>query len=91
MSHEEFAGWILYLDSRPPGWRDDDRAFKLLQAQGVKAKPWEIFESLRAIYSRKPVEPVGEEIHGLTRMSGSVGMGMFSRIRSAIGGEEIPL
>ena len=53
MTYEELLGWFAYLEKRPVGWREDDRSFKLLQAQGVKAKPWGIFPSLDAIYNRK--------------------------------------
>lgn len=38
--------WIDFFEKRPLGWRDDDRAYKLLSAWGVKADPWEVFESL---------------------------------------------
>jgi len=50
MTYCELKGWHAYFDRRPPDWRDDDRAAKLIQAQGSKAKPWEIFPSLRKVY-----------------------------------------
>lgn len=63
MTYEEFQGWLLYFEQRPVEWRADDRAFKLLQAQGVKEKAWKIFPSLEAIYNRKKSE--GFDVAGL--------------------------
>ena len=48
MEYDEFAGWFEYLRRKPPGWRDDLRFGYLLNAQGVKKKPQEIFPSLKA-------------------------------------------
>ena len=45
MSYDELIGWFSYLSIRPVGWREDDRAYKLLLAQGVKGKPWDFFSS----------------------------------------------
>jgi hypothetical protein len=52
MSYEELQCWFEYFEKRPIGWREDDRTYKLLQAQGVKAKGTEIFRSLAAISSQ---------------------------------------
>ena len=38
---------------RPVGWREDDRASKIIQAQGVKEKPWDLFPSLASIYNKQ--------------------------------------
>ena len=56
MPYDEFLGWFAYFDARPIGWREDDRAHKLLQAQGVKAKPEEIFYSLKTLAANKPAD-----------------------------------
>jgi len=48
--------WIEYFQRRPVGWRDDHRAHYGLAAQGVKAKPHELFASLRAIEKDKEEE-----------------------------------
>lgn len=50
LTYDEFQGWMAYFESRPVDWRDDDRAFKYMQTQGVKQKPWEVFPSLAPIY-----------------------------------------
>ena len=46
MSYQEFALWMEYFDRRPYGWREDDRTYKLLRAQGMKSGPETVFHSL---------------------------------------------
>lgn len=79
MPYEEYLGWIDYFDRHPVGWREDSRTFKLLQAQGVKAKPAEVFPTLKAIYSRMENERVVRK--------NSV---MHQLIMSSVGGVRIP-
>ena len=45
--------WVEYFNRRPVGWRDDHRACYGLAAQGVKAKPHELFNSLYIIEREK--------------------------------------
>jgi hypothetical protein len=52
MSYEEFLGWQNYFERRPLDWREDERVYKLLCAQGVKAKPQDVFPSLNAVYNQ---------------------------------------
>lgn len=52
MPYEELQCWFEYFEKRPIGWREDDRTYKLLQAQGVKAKGTEIFRSLAIIFNQ---------------------------------------
>lgn len=56
--YDELLGWYAYFERRPIGWREDDRTSKLLQGAGVKAKPTDLFPSLKAIYtaSKEPAE-----------------------------------
>ncbi len=49
MPYEELLNWMLYFKSRPIDWRDDNRAYMLLAAQGVKEKPEKLFSSLASI------------------------------------------
>ena len=51
--HSEVLDWIEFFRRRPVGWREDHRTHYLLAAQGVKAKPHEIFSSLHAIEKDK--------------------------------------
>ena len=46
MPYDEFLGWISYFEHRPIGWRDDLRTMKVLQSNGVKARPEALFESI---------------------------------------------
>ncbi len=82
MTYEELLGWYDYFDKRPAGWREDDRAAKIVQAQGVKSKAWELFPSLKKIYHQddKP-----EGVRGL------VGSFLFSQMMSAKGGDKLEL
>jgi len=48
--------WVEYFNRRPVGWRDDHRACYGLAAQGVKAKPHELFRSLYIIEREKEEE-----------------------------------
>lgn len=81
MSYEELQGWLSYFEQRPVGWQEDDRTYKLLQAQGVKEKGWKIFPSLNAIYNPKKAE--GFDVAGFKSSS------FFQKLLSAKGGEKL--
>lgn len=49
MPYEELLGWMDFLSKRPSGWEEDNRTYLLMSAQGTKAKPEDLFPSLRAI------------------------------------------
>ncbi len=85
MPYEELLAWINYFERRPVDWRADDRAYKILQTQGVKEKPWAIFQSLGAIYnSKKPND-------GTLNVASLKGSTLFSRMLSAKGGDKLEL
>jgi hypothetical protein len=84
LTYEELLGWYAYFQKRPPGWREDDRAAKMIQAQGAKMKPWEIFPSLKAIYH--PAGGDGRNDNGLSSLRGSL---MFHKMLSAKGGDKL--
>ena len=86
MPYEEFLSWISYLNLRPVGWREDDRTFKLLQAQGVKEKPWHVFSSLRPIYNPPPSKAIKEGQIDFQNLKRSV---LFSKIVAAEKGDVI--
>lgn len=83
-SYDDFQKWFAYLEQRPVGWRDDDRTFKLLQAQGVKEKADKVFPSLRPIY--RPPEQINA--HG-TNMASLKNSAMFVKMLGAVGGDKI--
>jgi hypothetical protein len=88
MPYDEFLGWLNYFEQRPFEWRADDRAAKLIQAQGVKEKPWNLFSSLDAIYNRKSKDKPEEGKFDAENFKRS---GFFQKIASAIGGEALKL
>jgi len=81
MTYEEFLMWMEYFKRRPIGWREDDRCMKYLQTQGVKAKPWQIFPSLKIIYN--PPKREGFDVQGFA------GSAFFQKIMSAKGGDSL--
>lgn len=81
MPHDELLCWIMYLEQRPIGWRDDDRTFKLLQAQGYKGKPGSVFTSLAKVYENQ--KPTEDNIKGLKSSA------FFEKLLSAKGGDKL--
>lgn len=49
MPYTELLKWVSYFKRKPAGWREDHRAALIMRSQGVKAKPEEIFPSLKVI------------------------------------------
>ncbi len=84
MPYEELLGWYSYFERRPIGWREDDRTHKLLQAQGVEAKPWAIFSSLVPIY-----HPPKADDNDSFDVAGFKQSGFFGQLLSARGGDKL--
>jgi hypothetical protein len=86
MPYDELLDWFEYFDRRPIGWREDDRASKQIQAAGVKAKPEQLFPSLKRIYKPdkkyKPEQTLTQSVKGSW---------MEMMINHATGGDKIPL
>lgn len=59
MPYTELLKWISFFRKRPIGWREDQRAYMLLAAQGVKEKPERLFPALAII--RDANRPVAKE------------------------------
>ena len=83
MPYEELLAWMAYFEKRPIDWRSDDRAYKILQTQGVKEKPWFIFNSLNAIYNGSKSSDAGLDVSSLKRST------LFSKMLSAKGGDKV--
>jgi len=49
MPYTELLKWITFFHRRPVGWREDQRTFLLLKAQGYKGKGEDLFTTLRLI------------------------------------------
>jgi len=87
MPYDEFSKWMQYFKERPVGWRDDDRTAKLLNAQGVNKKPWELFDSLSQIReSQQRVEATKD-----FNMDSFKRSGFFGKIQTAKGGKKLDL
>jgi hypothetical protein len=82
MAYEEFLKWQRYFELRPVGWREDDRTMKLLQAQGVKATPGEIFVSLKAL--QRGLE--GADVKATMTVEELKQSSLFSKLAGAKGG-----
>lgn len=82
MPYDEFLGWLDYFNRRPPDWRDDDRAWKLMQAQGAKGDAKRIFPSLAAVMKQS------EEGNPMANFKSTA---MFHKMLSAKGGDKLDL
>lgn len=84
MSHEEYSGWMAYFERRPPGWREDDRTYKLMSAWGAKAKPNAVFPSLEPIYNPKvELNAKGQNMASLRNSQ------IFRKLLTAKGGDKV--
>lgn len=78
MPYEVMCGWMDYFDRYPAGWREDNRTYMLLRAQGAKGKPWDYFPGLKKVFEPKDAKPTDT-------LRGSA---MFQRMLSAVGGDQ---
>jgi hypothetical protein len=87
MTYEEMLGWFAYFEARPVDWRADDRAYKFLQTQGAKEKPWNYFSSLIPIYkaNSKPRED------GKMSANNFMASALFHKLQGAVGGDKVIL
>lgn len=56
MDYVEFVKWCSFFQKRPIGWREDQRTYMLLSAQGLKEEPENLFPTLRALKENIPTE-----------------------------------
>ena len=83
MPYEEMLKWASFLESNPIGWREDMRFYKIMKCIGIKAKPEEVFESLKI----KKTADKNEKGFSITNFKQSA---LFSFITKA-GGELPPI
>ena len=88
MPYDELLGWLAYFEERPVGWRNDLATYNLLKAQGVKAKPHEIFPSLEPIC--KPKVSINYE-DGEIDPSTFKNTLIYSKMLTAIKGDQIDI
>ena len=84
MPYEELLQWEEYFEQRPAGWQDDNRAYRIMQAFGVKEKPGALFLSLSKI--AKQSEPTGDGNISGANLKNSA---MFAKMLSATGGDKL--
>jgi len=79
MPYTELLKWVNFFKKRPVGFRDDQRTFLLLQAQGYKGRPSDLFDSFRSIKENTPVElkalPKGKFLDMMFASKGGDGSG----------------
>ena len=73
MPYDEFLKWHQYFDIKPPGIEEDSRVLKLLQVQGFKGSPEEIFNSFARLKNTQDA----------INLKGSV---MFKMMGNSVGG-----
>jgi hypothetical protein len=56
MPYTELLQWVNYFRRRPIGYKEDQRTFLSLQAQGFKGKPEDVFASLKQMKDNTPAE-----------------------------------
>lgn len=56
--YQELIGWYAFLERRPIGWREDNRAAVIAMSFGGsdKIKPEDLFPSLAALKKKEPKE-----------------------------------
>ena len=75
MPYTELLGWLDYFSARPIDWRDDQRTYLLLQAQGVKERPERLFDSIAKLKKRE------QEIEDSIRLARTfVSSGMLNKL-----------
>lgn len=57
MAYDDYQGWLAYFQKRPPGWREDLRTFRIMQAFGTSAKAHEVFHSLQLMQEADRQDP----------------------------------
>ena len=88
MPYDELLGWFAYFEARPVGWREDDRTMKLLQVQGVKAKPVEIFQSLAQLTAAQE-KKINEKPPGFISGENLKKSAMFLEMLGAVNGDKL--
>jgi len=82
MPYDEFTAWFEYMNIRPPGWKEDRRAFLLLSVHNPKLKPEDLFPTLAHI------KEVGENEKDVS-VKGLRGSKMEQFLLRAVGGQRL--
>jgi len=92
MPYDELSGWFSYFEQRPIGWREDDRAFKLMQATSMikGLKPEAVFSSLAKLKEINDIEKAEREAGQIT-MSELRGSTFFNKMMRSVGGDKLAI
>ena len=63
LPYDEIQGWFEYINRRPPGWQDDNRAAiqVMAMAGSNKVKPEDLFSSLKTIKDEQAKDHAARE------------------------------
>lgn len=91
MPYDEFLGWISYFEQRPIGWRDDLRTMKILQSNGVKARPEALFESIAKLRQAEDARSDQYANKGQVSTNNLIRSALFSKMLAAKGGDKLEI
>jgi len=83
MPYDEFSKWMAFFEEKPIGWREDQRTFMMLRAQGVKESMSTLFPSLAPKAKRSVTD---DDIMDVDSLKRSV---FFTKMLSSVGGDKI--
>jgi hypothetical protein len=83
MPYDEFLAWFEYMNIRPPGWKEDRRAFLQMAVHNNTLKQEELFPSLKAI--REGIQEETSKLQGLEKSF------IFQMMQKSVGGEQLGL
>lgn len=87
MPYDELITWQVYFESRPVGWRDDERFMRVLNALGSKDDGTKTFASLaRMKAAANDFEP---ESDGQVSTKNLKSSSIFSMMLAAKGGDKV--
>lgn len=85
MPYDDFQKWHLFFGKQPPGWKEDLRAYKIMQSMGVKEKPETQFSSLATLKAAENKQR--EAMAGKALANNLMRSAFFSKMLSASGGD----
>ncbi len=87
MPYDDFKKWYAFFERVPIGWKDDLRAFKIMQSMGVKEKPESQFASLASL--KRSEEKQKENSENRISAANLIRSSLFTKMISATGGEKL--
>lgn len=87
-AYDDYIKWNAFLETSPIGWREDVRAYKIMQSFGVKDKAESHFESLRKIKQIANGISDKNAEKGFISAGNLQGSSMFLKMLGAVGGDK---